>query len=246
MATRATGHGDGHVFVPAPSPVQEMADFAALAFDLGDRYRMPAMILADGLLGQMMEPVELPEPLDPAGLPPKPWAVTGTRGERGHNIINSLSLVAQILEDRVIKRYERYVLIRELEQRAQLEHTEDAQLIVVAYGAAARIVRSAVKAARAEGLRVGMIRPITLWPFPVEAIEEASATAQAFLSVELSTGQMVDDVRLAVAGTRPVSFFGHSGGIIPTPPEVLVAIKKALAGEVFHILPFQSKLKAGE
>jgi 2-oxoglutarate ferredoxin oxidoreductase subunit alpha len=246
MATRATGHGDGHVFVLAPSTVQEMADLARKAFDLGDRYRMPALILADGLLGQMMEPVELPESLDPADLPPKPWATTGTHGTREHNIINSLSLIAQVLEDSVIKRYERYVLIKETEQMAQLEQVEDAELVVVAYGAAARIARSAITLAREEGIRVGMIRPITLWPFPTKALGEACATARAFLSVELSTGQMVDDVRLAVGGSRPVSFFGHTGGIVPTPAEVLVAIKKACAGEVFHILPYHSSLKEGE
>ncbi|MDR2035576.1 MAG: 3-methyl-2-oxobutanoate dehydrogenase subunit VorB [Coriobacteriales bacterium] len=246
MATRATGHGDGHVFVLAPSTVQEMADLARMAFDLGDRYRMPAMILADGLLGQMMEPVEMPDPINPADLPPKPWATTGTKGEREHNIVNSLSLVSQVLEDMVLERNERYQRIKEVEQIAQLEHTEDAELVVVAYGAASRIARSAVNAAREEGLKVGMIRPITLWPFPTKAIEDVCATAQAFLSVELSTGQMVDDVKLAVSGRRPVSFFGHSGGIVPTPAEVLVAIKKALAGEVFHILPFHSKLEAGD
>ena len=246
MATRATGHGDGHVIVLAPSTVQEMADLARLAFDLGDRYRTPVMILADGLLGQMMEPVELPDALDPADLPHKDWAVDGTKGERSHNIINSLSLVAQVLEDMVIQRHQRYQLIKQEEQRAQLEQVEDAELVVVAYGAAARIVRSAVQAARKEGFKVGMIRPITLWPFPDVAICKACNTASAFLSVELSTGQMVDDIRLAVAGARPVSFFGHSGGIIPTPAEVLVAIKKAYAGEVFHLLPYQSKLEGGE
>lgn len=246
MATRATGHGDGHVLVLAPSTVQEMADLATRAFDLADRYRMPAMILADGLLGQMMEPVALSEAIDPSSLPPKPWATTGTKGERVHNVINSLSLVAQVLEDRVLERNERYTLIKEVEQRAQLEQVEDAKVVVVAYGAAARIVRSAIKAAREEGLKVGMIRPISLWPFPVKAVRKACEKAEAFLSVEFSTGQMVDDVRLAVAGQRPVSFFGHTGGIVPTPAEVLVAIKKAYAGEVFHLLPYQSKLKAGE
>lgn len=246
MATRATGHGDGHAFVLAPSTVQEMADLARKAFDLGDRYRMPAMILADGLLGQMMEPVELPDPVDPADLPPRPWAVTGTHNEREHNIINSLSLVAQILEDSVIKRRERYQLIKEVEPMAQLEYVDDAELIVVAYGAAARIVRSAINEARNEGIKVGMIRPITLWPFPDKAMQDATSTARAFLSVELSTGQMVDDVRLALNGSCPVSFFGHTGGVVPTPAEVLVAIKMAYSGEVFNILPYQSKLGAGE
>lgn len=246
MATRATGHGDGHVFVLAPSTVQEMADLAAKAFELGDKYRMPAMILADGLLGQMMEPVELPEPIDPASLPHKDWCVDGTKGQREHNIINSLSLVAQILEDSVLRRHERYKQVKANEQLSQLEYVDDAELIVVAYGAAARIVRSAIVAARAEGIKVGMIRPITLWPFPDDAIQDACKTTKAFLSVELNTGQMVDDVRLAVSGVRPVSFFGHSGGVVPTPAEVLVAIKKAYAGEVFEILPFQSKLEEGE
>jgi len=246
MATRATGHGDGHVFVLAPYTVQEMADLTRKAFELGDKYLMPVMILADGLLGQMMEPVEMPEPINPADLPPKPWAVTGTHGEREHNIVNTLYLQAQVLEDKIIKRKERYDLIKETEQMAQLEQTEDAELIVVAYGASARIVRSAVNMARKEGIKVGLIRPITLWPFITKAIDAACDTVKAFLCVELNTGQMLDDVRLAVAGRRPVSFFGHTGGIVPTPAEVLVAIKKAYAGEVFHLLPFQSKLGEGD
>ena len=246
MATRATGHGDGHVVVLAPNSVQEMADLTRKAFELGDAYRIPVMILADGLLGQMMEPVELPEPLALEDLPARPWAVTGTRGEREHNVVNTLYLDSQELEDIVLMRRERYALIKEAEQLAELEETEDAQLIVVAYGASARIARSAIQMARKEGIKVGMIRPITLWPFPDKAIEAACSTAEAFLCIELSTGQMIDDVRLALAGSRPVSFFGHTGGIIPTPSEVLEAIKKAYAGEVFHLIPFHSKLEAGE
>ncbi|MCL2806589.1 MAG: 3-methyl-2-oxobutanoate dehydrogenase subunit VorB [Coriobacteriia bacterium] len=246
MATRATGHGDGQIIVLAPSTVQEMADYARLAFELGDRYRMPAMILADGLLGQMMEPVELPEPIDPKSLPAKDWAVTGTQGKRKNNKVNSLRLAAQDLEDAVLERYARYQTIKETEQLAQLELVDDAEVVVVAYGAASRIVRSAIMLAREEGIKVGMIRPITLWPFPTQAIQAACKTAKAFLTVELNTGQMVDDVRLAVTQGLPVSFFGHSGGVVPTPTEVLVAIKKALAGELFHILPFRSKLEAGD
>ncbi|MDR2672537.1 MAG: 3-methyl-2-oxobutanoate dehydrogenase subunit VorB [Coriobacteriales bacterium] len=246
MATRATGHGDGHVLVFAPSTVQEMASLVARAFELGDRYRMPAMILADGLLGQMMEPVELPEPLELDDLPKKPWATTGTKGSRPHNVINSLSLDPQALEDRVLARNERYQQIKATEQLAQQELVDDAEVVVVAYGAAARIVRSAIKLARARGIKAGLIRPITLWPFATNAVVAAIDKAKAFLSVEFSTGQMVDDVRLAVAGRRPVSFFGHSGGIVPTPEEVLVAIEKCQAGEEFNILPFHSKLVGGE
>lgn len=245
MATRATGHGDGHVFVLAPSTVQEMADLARKAFELGDKYRMPAMILADGLLGQMMEPVEMPEPIAPEDLPAKPWAVTGTQSQREHNVINSLSLKAQVLEDMVVRRYERYQIIKATEQIAETEFIEDAELVLVAYGASARIARSAIHMARAEGIKVGLVRPVTLWPFATQAIEATLDTARAFLTVELNTGQMVDDVRLAVAGRCPVSFFGHSGGVVSTQEEVLVAIKKAYAGEVFHIIPFQSKLEAG-
>ncbi|MCL2530200.1 MAG: 3-methyl-2-oxobutanoate dehydrogenase subunit VorB, partial [Coriobacteriia bacterium] len=189
MATRATGHGDGHVFVFAPYTVQEMADLTRKALEMSDQYRIPAMILADGLLGQMMEPVELPEHIALEDLPPKPWAVTGMRGKREKNIVNTLYLQAQALEDKILERKERYALIKESEQMAQLEQTEDAQLIVVAYGASARIARSAVNMARAEGLKVGLMRPITLWPFITKAIDEACATASAFLTVELNTGQ---------------------------------------------------------
>jgi 2-oxoglutarate ferredoxin oxidoreductase subunit alpha len=242
LATRATGHGDGHVLVFAPSTVQEMADLVARAFELADRYRMPAMILADGMLGQMMEPVVLPKPLDADCLPPKPWATTGTKGQRPHNVINSLALDPQVLEDRVLERDARYQQIKESEQQAQQVFVEDAELIVVAYGAAARIALSAVMSARAQGMRVGLIRPITLWPFTSDVICAAAETASAFLCVELSTGQMVDDVRLAVQCARPVNFFGHSGGIMPTPDEVLVAIRKSLSGEQFRILPFHSRL----
>jgi len=161
-------------------------------------------------------------------------------------VVNTLYLDSQELEDIVLQRRERYALIKENEQLAELEEIEDARLVVVAYGASARIVRSAIQMARKEGIKVGMIRPVTLWPFPNKAIEAASRTAESFLCVELSTGQMIDDVRLALAGSRPVSFFGHTGGIIPTPSEVLEAIKKAYAGEVFHLIPFHSKLEAGE
>jgi 2-oxoglutarate ferredoxin oxidoreductase subunit alpha len=243
QATRAVGHGDGHVIVLAPSKVQEMADLAALAFDLGDTYRTPVMILADGLLGQMMEPVELPTPVDPLDLPVKSWALTGTHKERTHNVANSLQLVAQNLEDTIIERWERYRAIEQHEQRAETYLTDDAEYIVVAYGAVARIVRSALSKARAEGIRAGLIRPITLWPFPRDIIEATVSHTKAYLVSEFSMGQMVDDVRLVVEGRVPVNFFSHTGGIVQTPEEVLVALRRLAAGKSIDLVPFRSKLK---
>ncbi len=224
QATRATGHGDFHLIVLAPSTVQEMTDHAYIAFDLADEYRVPVMVLADGMLGQMMEPVVLPEPKTDA--PDKPWAVTGHKGERPHNIANSLYLAPERLEETNVERYERYERIKATEQRAEEYLVEDAEIVLVAFGASSRIARSAVNKAREKGIKAGLIRPVTLWPFPVDAIEAAVAGAKAFLTVEMNMGQMVDDVRLAVNGRRPVEFFGRTGGIIPTPAETLAAIER--------------------
>ena len=224
QATRATGHGDFHVIVLAPSTVQEMADDVYDAFDLADEYRTPVMVLADGMLGQMMEPVVLPEPK--GELPAKPWAVTGHHNKRAHNVINSLYLTPDELERLNDERFERYAAIKANVQRAETYLTEDAEIVVVAFGACARIGRSAVSKARDKGIKAGLIRPITLWPFPVNAIEAAVPGAKAFLTVEMNMGQMVDDVRLAVNGRRPVEFFGHTGGIIPRPAEVLAQIER--------------------
>ncbi|MDR2109664.1 MAG: 3-methyl-2-oxobutanoate dehydrogenase subunit VorB [Coriobacteriales bacterium] len=242
QATRAVGHGDGHIIVLAPATVQEMADMAALAFELGDAYRTPVMILADGLLGQMMEPVVLPEPLNSADLPAKPWALTGHGNAREHNVVNSLFLVAQELEDSILERWQRYRAIQEKEQRAEKYLTEDAEYVIVAYGAVARIARSACNLARAEGIRAGLIRPISLWPYPVAALQETVANAKAYLVSEFSMGQMVDDVRLALAGSRPVNFFSHTGGIVQTPDELLVALRRLAAGESIDLVPYQSRL----
>ncbi|CDZ23766.1 Ketoisovalerate oxidoreductase subunit VorB [[Clostridium] cellulosi] len=229
QATRALGHGDFQLIVLAPSTVQEMVDFVFLAFDLADTYRMPAMILADGMLGQMMEPVVIEKP-ENHNIPPKTWATTGTECKRKHNIINSLYLKPEELNEINVKRFERYEIVKAKEARAECLYTEDADLIVTAFGATSRIVKSAVKAAREKGLKVGVIRPITLWPFPVEAYKKAAKTAKAFLSVEMNMGQMVDDVKLAIDCSRPVHFFGHTGGVIPTPAEVLENIEKILGG----------------
>ena len=218
QATRSTGHGDFHLIVFAPSTIQETVDLVAKAFDIGDKYRMPVMILSDGMLGQMMEPVVLPEETNTAK--EKPWATCGHGGKRPHNVINSLYIDPNVLEKLVRERFERYKVIQETEQMAEEYLVDDADIVIVAYGASSRVSRSAVDMARKQGIKVGLIRPITLWPFPVDAIRKAAKTAKQFLSVEMSMGQMVDDVRLAVEGKVPVDFYGRTGGIIPTPKEV--------------------------
>ena len=226
QATKAAGHGDFFMPVLAPSTVQEMADCIYRAFDLADQYRTPVMVLADGMLGQMMEPVVLPEPYRLDSLPEKPWATTGHGHARPHNIVNSLYLTAEELEDLNIERYKRYGLIKRTEQQAECFLIDDAEIVIVAFGASARIARSAVTAARAEGIKAGLLRPITLWPFPDDAVVGTLSTAKAYLSVEMNMGQMVDDVRLAVSGQAPVEFFGRTGGVIPTPAEVLAKIRE--------------------
>ena len=224
QATKATGHGDFHLVVYAPSTVQEMADFAFKAYDTADEYRVPVMIMADGMLGQMMEPVVLPEPLAADELPEKPWATVGHAMKRPHNVVNSLYLTAEDLEDLNRERYERYATIIENEQLSESYLTEDADIVLVAFGGAARVARSAVNAAREQGVKAGLFRPITLWPFPTEALSALVPQAKAFLDVEMNMGQMIEDVRLAVAGAAPVEFFGRTGGVIPSPEEVLAAI----------------------
>ena len=220
QATRP-GHGDFHMIVFAPSTVQEMVDLVAVAFDLGDKYRMPTMILSDGMLGQMMEPVVLPEKKDNAGS--KPWAVTP--GAEKRNVINSLYITPPELEALVRERFVKYDKIKKEEQKAEEYLVKDADTVLVAYGASARIARSAVDMARKEGIKAGLIRPITLWPYPDKAVMSAAKTAKRFLCVEMSMGQMLDDVRLAVNGKCDVKFFGRTGGMIPTPNEVLQEIK---------------------
>ena len=224
QATRAMGHGDFHILVFAPSSVQEMVDMVIKAFDTADKYRMPAMILADGLLGQMMEPVTFPEiqttPVE------KPWATNGHKGERKHNIVNSLFLNPDLLQKSVVERFERYDVIKEAEADAEMYLTDDAEIIVTAYGATARVSKSAVNMARELGIKAGLVRPKTLWPFPVKQINDACKNASDVLCVEMSMGQMIDDVKLALNCSKPVHFFGRTGGIIPKPTEVLEEIKK--------------------
>lgn len=228
QATRAMGHGDFYLPVYAPSTVQEMADLTFKAFDVADAYRTPVVILADGMLGQMMEPVCMPQAVSLDNLPAKPWAASGHKGKREHNVINSLFLDSEKLYQTNLKRFERYEEIKRSETLVETYETDGADIVVAAFGAAARIARSAVTAARAQGINVGLIRPITLWPYPVAAFE--NLTAKALLTVEFNMGQMVEDVRLAVNGNAPVHFFGKCGGIIPTPDEVLAEIKAIAEG----------------
>ncbi|WP_255202706.1 3-methyl-2-oxobutanoate dehydrogenase subunit VorB [Acutalibacter muris] len=227
QATKATGHGDFQILVFAPSTVQEMVDLVSDAFDAADRWRMPAMILADGMLGQMMEPVELPEEGESAQAD-KPWAASGHQEKREHNVINSLYLTPDKLEELVVERYKRYEQVKAQEQRAEEYLCDDAEVIIVAYGASSRVARSAVNKAREKGEKVGLLRPVTLWPFPVDALRKAADHAKAFLTVEMSMGQMVDDVKLAIDCKVPVHFFGRTGGILPTPAEVLAQAEKLL------------------
>ena len=225
QATRGVGHGDLRLIVLAPSSVQEMASLTAEAFDLADTYRMPAMLLADGALGQMMEPVDF-SVFPKRELPEKTWATNGTKGKRKKNIVNSLFIEPDKLEQSILARYERYAKVEAEEVRFEEVMTDDADIVLVAFGITARIAKSAIAEARKAGVKAGLLRPITLWPFPKKRLNELADTAKAFLSVEMSMGQMVDDVRLAVNGKRPVSFFGRTGGMIPSVEEVTAEIMK--------------------
>ena len=224
QATKGGGHGDYRLIVLAPSSVQEMADLTAKAFDLSEKYLVPAMLLADGTMGQMMEPVDLSGISEPEKCE-KPWAVTGTGCKRKHNIINSLYLNPEKLEQKNFERYERYSAIEENECLYESFMMDDADICVVAFGIAARVSKNAVVAARKEGIKVGLIRPITLWPFPKAPLAEAADKVKGFISVELSMGQMIEDVRLATQCKKPVVLCNRTGGMIPTPEQVLESIR---------------------
>lgn len=228
QATKALGHGDFQLLVYAPCSVQEMVDTVTKAFDLADEYRMPAMILADGLLGQMMEPVTFPEKKE--SFKEKPWAANGHGNKREHNIINSLYLQPDVLEKSVRDRFERYEDIKAKHAEAEMYLTDDAEIVVTAYGATARVAKSAVNMAREQGIKAGLIRPITLWPFPVKQFQKAAETAKLFLCTEMSMGQMIDDVKLAINCSKPVEFYGRTGGVIPKPSEIFEEIKKYNGG----------------
>ncbi len=228
QATRGGGHGDYHLLVLAPNSVQEMADLVFKGFDLSEKYRIPCMLLADGTMGQMMEPVALPE--RNAESIEKPWALTGTEGKRKPNIINSLALAPHELEAWNLERFKRYDIIQDTEQMSESYLMDDAEICVVAFGIAARVSQNAVDTARAMGIKAGMIRPITLWPFPEKVLKAAADQCKAFVSVELNMGQMIEDVRLSIECRKPVSLCCRTGGMIPTPDEVVAAIVKSNEG----------------
>ena len=224
QATKGGGHGDYHLIVLAPATVQEMYDLTFKGFYLAEKYRMTTMILADGTMGQMMEPVVLNDVKMP--VIEKPWATNGTKNHEGRNIINSLSLLPEELEVWNHRRYDRYAEVEKNEVMYEKFMTEDADIVIVAFGIAARVSKNAIVEARKMGIKAGLIRPITLWPFPKDALLKASKTAKAFISVELNMGQMIEDVKLAINCSKPVYFVGRTGGMIPSPEEVLAKIKE--------------------
>jgi 2-oxoglutarate ferredoxin oxidoreductase subunit alpha len=230
QSTRAMGHGDLRLPVFAPYSVQEMVDITAKAFDLADKYRTPVILLADGLLGQMMEPVAFPDenPGEMADSKAKKhdWAADGHMNKRKGNVITSLQLEAEELEKTVVARSKRFEKLKAEETRGAASNTEDADIVVVAYGSAARVCQSSMEMARADGLKVGTFRPITLCPFPEKEIRAACKNAKKVLVVEMSTGQMIDDVKMALEYKLPVEFYGRQGGFVPGPQEIYGQIKK--------------------
>lgn len=222
--TKGGGHGDYQLIVLAPSTVQETVDLIIEAFDLADKYRQPVTVIADGMIGQIMEPVEFPQ-LEKPERPERPWALTGAQG-RPKNIVTSLYLGAENLERENIKLQKIITRIKANEVRYAEYMMDGAEIVVVAYGTAARIVQTAVKEARAEGIPVGLFRPISMFPFPYDRLDQIANDARQFLVVELSAGQMIEDVRLGTHCRLPISFFGKLGGIVPLPEDVLAEIRK--------------------
>ncbi|NPV10672.1 MAG: 3-methyl-2-oxobutanoate dehydrogenase subunit VorB [Ignavibacteria bacterium] len=232
QATKGGGHGDYKLIVLAPSSVQEMADFVRLGFDLADKYRNPVMILADGAIGQMMEKVELFEQQPKGGTIPKPWATTGKTKDRERNIITSLHIDPKIMEQINLRLQAKYREIEEKEVRYESYMIDDAEYILTGYGLGARICKKVVEIGREKGYKLGLIRPITLFPFPKKAYADLATKIKGILDVEMNSGQMVEDVRLSVEGKVRVEFYGRMGGIIPTPEEVLEHFEKTfLKGE---------------
>jgi pyruvate/2-oxoacid:ferredoxin oxidoreductase alpha subunit len=223
------GHGNYKNLVLAPASVQEMADLTTLAFELADRYRNPAVILTDGFVGQMMEPIEL-EVTEP-NIPEKPWAVKGTVETR-KNLVSSIFLEPDELEAHVRKLEKKYALAQQIEQRFETYMADDADILLVGYGIVSRVLRSTVEQARAQGLRVGLFRPISLWPFPSKPLAEYAAKCRFVQVVELSTGQMVEDVKLAIGGKTPVEFYGRAGGNVPSVEEIHTQL---LSHEAVHV-----------
>ena len=232
QATRGGGNGDYNVIVLAPNSVQEMADFVDLAFELAFRYRNPAMILSDGVIGQMMEKVVLP-PVKPRRTEEQikkecPWATFGRTADRKPNIITSLELKPEVMEQRNLAMQAKYQEIKDHEVRFEMIECEDADYVIVAFGSAARIAEKAIEIAREEGIKVGLFRPITLWPFPEKQLADLAKRVKGMLVTEINAGQMIEDVKLAVNGAVPVEHFGRLGGIVPEPQEIVENLKKMM------------------
>lgn len=230
QATKGGGHGDYRLLVLAPQSVQEAVDLTLEAFDLADKYRNPVMILGDGMIGQMMEPVEFKKEISPEDLPKKEWATVGNKG-RKPNVINSLSLQAEKLEELNLRLQKKYVQMKEEEVRVETIKTDDADYAIVAFGSMARIALSAVERAREEGIKVGLIRPISLFPYPEQVVGKVAEQVKFLLTVEMSCGQMVEDVRLSANGRCPVYFYGRSGGVVPTSQEIYEQLMELVRGE---------------
>lgn len=229
QATRGGGNGDYRTLVYAPASIQELVDYVMESFVKADQYRMPVIVLADGMIGQMMEAVEFKEPKQ-VKLEEKTWATDGTKGKRKPNVINSLYLDPQSLEDHNWKLDRRYKEIEKNEVLVESFGLEDADVVCVAYGTTARIVKNAIEDCKAKGLKVGLIRPITLWPFPYDEFKKINPNCKGLLTIEMSTGQMIDDVKIAAEGKFPVYFNGRVGGMVPTPASVSVDIEKIAGG----------------
>ena len=227
QATKGGGHGDYRMIVLAPASVQEMASLTIKGFDLADKYLVTSMILADGTIGQMMEPITFEDA--EVKTYDKPWALTGTDCKRKHNVVNSLYLKPDELEKKNFERFEKYAEIEKNEAMWEDYMMDDAEICVVAFGIASRVAKNAVAAARKEGIKVGLIRPITLWPFPTAAFEKAKSV-KSYISVELSMGQMLEDVKLATKCEKPVTLCNRAGGMIPSPDEILESIRNAQKG----------------
>ena len=228
QSVKGGGHGDYHLIVLAPASVQEMADFVYLGFDLADKYRNPVLILADGALGQMMEKVIFPDYDPKKHKVPKPWASTGKTPDRPPNVITSLHLQSEDMEKINLHLQEKYRKIEKNEVRYELISTEDAEYLLVAYGLSARICQRVIEIGRQQGIKVGLLRPISLYPYPYEILNKLADNVRGVLVVEMNAGQMVEDVRLGVNGKIPVDFYGRMGGIIPTPEDTLDALRKII------------------
>ena len=225
QATRGGGNGDYNLLVFAPETIQETVDIMKQAFDIADLYRNPVLVLVDGLIGQMMESIDLDRPVTNRNIPPKDFATTGTKNHSGRNIVNSLFLDPQELENHNRKLQKKYDIIKKNETRFESFGLDDAEYVILAYGTMARIARSAITTLKAQNIKVGMIRPITLWPYPKAAFDLIPESTKGIMTLEMSMGQMLDDVLIANNGRHKVAFYGRTGGMVPDPEEIVEAIK---------------------